>query len=101
LETAHAQSLLHLAVAENNVQVRLRLLDCSTMLRLVWQLLGVLLESGGGILKYKLLEEDVNCETASVMAERLEHLECRERLAAKQQQITKPDESLKELVRPA
>ena len=64
-----------------------------------WQLLGILLESGSGVLRYKLLEEDDYGETALTLATRLGHASCKAVLESKIQQLVQPDESLIELVR--
>ena len=58
----------------------------------------MLLESGGTLLRYKLLEEDEHGETAVALARRLGHGECQAILAAKAQELCRPDETLPELV---
>ena len=58
----------------------------------------MLLESGGTLLRYKLLEEDEHGETAVALARRLGHGECQAILAAKIQELCRPDETLGKLV---
>eukprot|EP00045_Choanoeca_perplexa_P009797 m.95794 g.95794 ORF g.95794 m.95794 type:complete len:756 (-) comp15029_c0_seq9:12-2279(-) len=82
LTTATNQSLLHLAVKENNPQ-----------------LLVMLLEAGRGVLRYKLLEEDSGDESPLALARRLEHSECQALLKVKIQALMRPGETVHEAKR--
>lgn len=109
LTTAENRSLLHLAVLEGSSQVadaclrlfRLSAQSCAPLpphKHAFSQLLGILLESGSGVLRFKLLEADDYGETALALAVRLGHGSCKAMLEAKVQQLIKPNETLIELV---
>ena len=110
LTTAENRSLLHLAVLEGSSQVavvclasdlRMSAQSCAPLpphKHAFSQLLGILLESGSGVLRFKLLEADDYGETALALAVRLGHDSCKAMLEAKVQQLIKPNETLIELV---
>jgi len=62
------------------------------------QLLSNLLESGGAVLRKKLLETDCEGETALDWSTRLEHKECQDVLAATLHSLSRPEESISDLV---
>ena len=64
----------------------------------VLQLLSKLLESGGAVLRKKLLDTDCEGETAFDFATRLEHAECQDTLAAMLHNLKRPDESISDMV---
>ena len=56
------------------------------------------MESGGGALRFHLMDEDENGETALALAGRVGSTDCVDVLTAKIEQVRKPSESIADMV---